>query len=86
MCITEEDFRLERKRAMEVLEELKILEQSLDLVTVKIDAKTVRSTKKQGDAHKHKRRIKYPSAEMDFFDFSLGEFFEDPLCEGPDIF
>ena len=31
MCITEEEFRQEHKRAMEVLEEFKALERSLDL-------------------------------------------------------
>ena len=45
MCITEEEFRCERKRAMEVLEDFKRLEASFDMVTVKIDAKTVKSFK-----------------------------------------
>lgn len=87
MCITEEEFRQEHKRAMEVLEEFKALECSLDLQMEKIDAKTVRFFKKKsGDAHKRKRRRSSLEAEWGMFDFSVGEFFDDPFCQEGDIF
>lgn len=87
MCITEEEFRQEHKRAMEVLEEFKALECSLDLQMEKIDAKTVRFFKKKfGDAHKRKRRRGFLEAEWGEFDFSIGEFFDDPFCQEGDIF
>ena len=87
MCITEEEFRIERKRAMEVLEELKALERSLDLVTLRIDAKTVKSVKREeGDAHGKRRRTRKRAAQDGFFDITLEGVF-DSLPEGEwDIF
>ena len=88
MCITEEEFRCERKRAMEVLEDFKKWEASLDLVTVKIDAKTVKSSKKTtgSNAHKPRRKPNSTAAGAGFFDFSLREFFEGFDCGSGDIF
>nr|DAS21780.1 MAG TPA: hypothetical protein [Caudoviricetes sp.] len=87
MCITEEEFRQEHKRAMEVLEEFKALERSLDLQMEKIDAKTVKFFKKKnGDAHKLRRRRSSLEAEWGMFDFSIEEFFDDPFCQEEDIF
>ena len=87
MCITEEEFRQEHKRAMEVLEEFKALERSLDLQMEKIDAKTVKFFKKKNvDAHKRRRRRSSLEAEWGMFDFSIEEFFDDPFCQEEDIF
>lgn len=88
MCITEEEFRCERKRAIEVLEDFKKLEASFDMVIVKMDDKTIKYSKKiaDGGAHKLKRRPNVSSAETEFFDFSLKEFFEDFDCGTGDIF
>lgn len=88
MCITEEEFRCERKRAMEVLEELKKLEASFEMVTVKIDAKTVKSSKKTAisNAHKPRRKPNIMAAGTEFFDFSLREFFEGFDCGEGNIF
>ena len=84
---TEEEFRQEHKRAMEVLEEFKALERSLDLQMEKIDAKTVKFFKKKnGDAHKRRRRRSSLEAEWGMFDFSIEEFFDDPFCQEEDIF
>lgn len=88
MCITEEEFRCERKRAIEVLEGFKKLEASFEMVTVKIDAKTVKSSKKAtpGSAHKPRKKPNISVAEAAFFDFSLREFFEDFDCGQENIF
>lgn len=87
MCITEEEFRIERKRAIEVLEEMKARERSLDLVTIRIDAKTVKSVRRtEGDAHNKRRRTKRRPTQDGFFNFTLEEFF-DALPQGElDIF
>ena len=74
MCITEEEFRCERKRAIEILEELKKLEASFEMVTVKIDAKTVKSSNKKtaiSNAHKPRRKPNITAAGAELFDLSL---------------
>lgn len=88
MCITEEEFRCERKRAIEVLEDFKKLEASFNMITVKIDAKTIRSSKRivEGDTHRLKRRPSISVAEAKFFDLSLEEFFESFDCGEENIF
>ncbi len=88
MCITEEEFRCERKRAMEVLEDFKRLEASFDMVTVKIDAKTVKSFKKMtgSSAHKPRKKPSISTAGPELFDFSLKEFFESFDCGEGNIF
>ena len=53
----------------------------------KIDAKTVKFFKKKnGDAHKRRRRRSSLEAEWGMFDFSIEEFFDDPFCQEEDIF
>ena len=88
MCITEEEFRCERKRAIEILDGFKKLEASLEMVAVKIDAKTIRSSKKMktSSAHKPKKKPNISAAGAEFFDFSLREFFEDFDCGEGNIF
>ena len=72
---------------MEVLAELKILEQSLDMVTVRIDAKTVKSLKREtGDARQRRRRLKKRETKDGFFDFALEEFFDDFDCGDAAVF
>ena len=86
MYITEEEFRQERKRAIEVLEEFKKLEEKLELRMVRIDEKTVKYVRKSSGVHKKKRRSRSDQAAAGWPDISLLEYFGEADCGEPVIF
>lgn len=57
MCITEEEFREQRKEAIEVLKGFKELEYSFQMDSKRIDKKTFKTWKHTDEKHKMKKNI-----------------------------
>lgn len=76
MCITEEEYREEHKRALELLEEFKRLEAAFEMETSRLDRKTVKSVRKFPEAiSRHKKHHRERTAGL-ALERQLCEFFE----------
>lgn len=79
MCITEEEYREEHKRALELLEEFKRLEATFEMETSRLDLKTIKSVRKHSEClsknRKHHRKEQRLALERQLYEFfELGGF------------
>ncbi|MBQ7762163.1 MAG: hypothetical protein IJ382_01365 [Flavobacteriales bacterium] len=81
MCITEEEYREEHKRALELLEEFKRLEAAFEMETSRLDRKTVKSVRKFPEAisrhKKHHRKEQRLALERQLCEFFESGGFDD---------
>ncbi|MDD4820347.1 MAG: hypothetical protein PHD21_05900 [Flavobacteriales bacterium] len=77
MCITEEEFREQRKEAIEVLARFKELEASFNMDSEHVDEKTFKTWKHNDNGHKQKKNYRHvlPSER------ALEEFFIDEVLD-----
>lgn len=78
MCITEEEFREQRKEAIEVLSRFKELEASFQMDSKRVDEKTFKSWKHNAETKKCKKKYRHilPSER------TLEEFFINEVLDG----
>lgn len=73
MCITEEEYREEHKRALELLEEFKKLEATFEMETSKLNGKTIKSVRKRPECisrhRKHHRKEQRLALERQLYEF-----------------